>query len=236
MIGSRHAGRRGVAADAVIIGEPTGLAVCPVHKGQVCWRVTVHGTAAHSSRPELGTNAIVHMTRVIDALQAYGTAIASRPAHPLCGTGSVNPGVISGGTIASTVPDRCVLEFDRRVLPGEDRAAVEAEIRQVLDDIATAHGIRYELSTPTLDCPALDTPLDAPVVQALLDAHAAVRGTRPTPTAFPAATDAPHLGGAAVICGPGDLALAHTVHESVAIDEVVDAAELYLHAVRTLLS
>lgn len=229
MIGSRALGGD-TGADVAIVGEPTSLQVCPAHKGQVCVVVRTHGIAVHSSRPELGHNAIVDMARVVDALGAYSDELATRPPHPLCGLPRVNAGVIRGGTIASTVPDRCDLEIDRRTLPGETADQVLADLSAVVDRVAA--GMSWELVGPTLVCDPLDTPVVEPVVAAVLAAVSAEwPGAGDLPVAFPAATDAPNLGIPAVICGPGSLEQAHTVDEYVDEDQVVAAVGVYLRAV-----
>jgi acetylornithine deacetylase/succinyl-diaminopimelate desuccinylase family protein len=233
MMGSVAFAGHGPRADVAIIGEPTELAVCPAHKGQVCLVITTYGTAMHSSRPELGVNAIVAMAQVIDALGTYAYDLRLGESHPLCGVATTNPGVIHGGTIASTVPDVCRLEIDRRTLPGQTVALVMAELRALLEPLR-AGGLRYDLSEPTLLAHPLDTPLDHPLVAAVTAAATSVRGVPVKPTAFPAATDAPNLGIPAVICGPGSLSDAHTLHESVAIDDVVAATKIYLRSILRL--
>jgi acetylornithine deacetylase/succinyl-diaminopimelate desuccinylase family protein len=233
MTGSLVFGRRGPSADVAIIGEPTELAVCPAHKGQICLVITTYGKAMHSSRPELGVNAIVAMSQVIGALGTYADDLRIGETHPLCGTATTNPGVISGGTIASTVPDVCHLEIDRRTLPGQSVGIVIAELQELLEPLR-AEGLRFDISEPTLLAYPLDTPLDHPLVEAVTAAASTVRQVTVKPTAFSAATDAPNLGIPSVICGPGSLSDAHTLHESVAIDDVVAATKIYLRAILTL--
>lgn len=233
MLGSADFATTGPKAGVAIIGEPTELAVCSSHKGQICLVITTYGMAAHSSRPELGVNAIVAMSQVIEALQRYATALRSGPSHPLCGVATTNPGVISGGTIASTVPDVCRLELDRRTLPGQHLDLVKAELHALLRPLRE-NGLRYEISGPTIMSHPLDTPIDSAVVRAMTDAASAVRGSLVTAEAFPAATDAPNLGIPSVICGPGSLTDAHTLHEFVAIDDVVAAVKIYLRAILSL--
>jgi acetylornithine deacetylase/succinyl-diaminopimelate desuccinylase family protein len=230
MTGSLEFGRTGPRADVAIIGEPTELAVCPAHKGQICLVITTYGKAMHSSRPELGVNAIVAMAQVIEALEAYAYDLRLGESHPLCGVATTNPGVIHGGTIASTVPDVCHLEIDRRTLPGQTVELVLAELRALLEPLR-AEGLRFDISEPTLLSHPLDTPLDHPLVKAVAAAASAVMQVTVEPTAFPAATDAPNLGIPSVICGPGSLTDAHTLHESVAIDDVVAATKIYLRTI-----
>lgn len=233
MVGSEDFAAHGPCVDLAIIGEPSDLAVCRSHKGQICLVITTYGTAVHSSRPDLGVNAIVSMSRVIDALGRYAEQLGTGPSHPLCGVATTNPGVISGGTIASTVPDVCRLEIDRRTLPGQNLELVMAELHALLEPLRN-EGIHYTISEPTIMSQPLDTAVDSPVVTAMTAAARAVRGTAVSAEAFPAATDGPNLGVPTVICGPGSLTDAHTLHESVAVDDVVAAVKIYLRAVLAL--
>ena len=231
-LGSLHIGSEGPSADMAIVAEPSSLTLSPAHRGQVGLIIRTFGKAAHSSRPELGDNAILRMMQAIEALDPYADNLRSSPSHPLCGHGTHNLGVIHGGTIASMVPDLCELEVDRRILPGETYAQFVAEIEGLLAPVAAADpGFRYELSGPTWDLPPLDVPLDAPIVRLMEAAHEEVTGGSASVVAFPAATDAPNLGMPAVVYGPGAVDQAHTLDEFTTVDEIVTAAEVYLAAV-----
>jgi acetylornithine deacetylase/succinyl-diaminopimelate desuccinylase family protein len=233
MLGSLSFNDHGPQADVAIVGEPTELAVCPAHKGQICLEIITHGTAVHSSRPELGVNAIVAMTQVIQALGMYADNLRIGESHPLCGLGTTNPGVIRGGTIPSTVPDICHLQIDRRTLPGQTLELVMSELHALLEPLQ-ANGLRYEIGKPMYVAHPLDTPLDHPLVTAIVQATHEVTGIAVEPTAFPAATDAPNFAIPSVICGPGSITDAHTLHESVAIADVVAATRIYLRSVLLL--
>lgn len=227
MLGSSAFAGDGPVADFAIIAEPTSLVVCPAHKGQLGLTITTHGRSVHSSVPHEGVNAIAHMGRVLDALAGYGRELAARPPHPVCGTPTVSPGVIGGGDYVSQVPDHCELQVDRRFLAEESVESLYAELQAVLDPIADQDPtFRYELSEPTILCQALDTPVDHPLVAAAVDAVTAVRGSAHI-EGLAAATDAPHFGCPAVVCGPGALAQAHTLDEYVEIDQLVDAAVVF---------
>jgi len=229
MIGSRAFGGHGPGADCAIIGEPSDLAICRAHKGQVAFLIRAFGEAVHSSRPELGVNAIDAMARVIEALRDYTTALGTREAHPLCGHACAGPGVIRGGTEVSTVPDLCELEVDRRTLPGESCDDVLGEYRAMLDALAcSSPEARFEIAGPTLDIRPLDTPADSPVVRAVARARERILGDAGTIGAFVGGTDAPNLGIPTVVFGPGSVAQAHSTNEFVAVDDVVAAARVYL--------
>ena len=237
MIGSREIGLNGPMADQCIIGEPSDLAVCPAHKGQHGLFIRTFGKAVHSSIPEHGENAIERMARVVTALSDYNAELASREPHPLCGHGRYSPGVIRGGDLVSAVPDFCELEIDRRLLPGDSAKSVRQDIEKRLESLkADDPGFRYEISDPSWDIPANDVPLDSPVVRSLLESSQLLTGSPAQASAFSGATDAPHLGSPAVVCGPGSLVQAHSLNEYVEIEQLTRATQMYLHAVFDLLA
>jgi acetylornithine deacetylase len=237
MLGSKAIGREGPRADQGIIGEPTDLAICPANKGRVSTKIITRGVAAHSSVPEKGVNAIVRMARVIQAFEGYNDELLARTPHPLCGHGRFNPGVIRGGVQVNMVPDYCELEVDRRTLPGESVEQVYAELHERIARAAASDpDFRYEITEPTWLIAPNDISVEEPVVKALRAAHVAVFGRDPGVQAFVAGSDAPYMGFPTVVCGPGSIEQAHTTNEFVRLDQVVDAARIYLYAALRLLS
>ena len=122
---------RSVSADAAIVTEPTESRVAAAHKGFVWIEVDVPGRAAHGSRPQLGDDAIVKVGPMLTGLGALDEALGTRE-HPLLGRGSVHASEIAGGQELSSYPARCTLSLERRTLPGESAAGVEAEIAALL--------------------------------------------------------------------------------------------------------
>jgi acetylornithine deacetylase len=121
-----------VSADAAIVTEPTELELVVAHKGFVWQEVEVTGRAAHGSRPHLGVDAIVKAGPVLSALGELDVALGERT-HPLLGRGSVHASKIEGGEELSSYPARCVLGLERRTLPGETRADIDAELAALLE-------------------------------------------------------------------------------------------------------
>jgi len=236
MIGSTDAGRHGPHADYGIVGEPTELAICPSHKGELCLSLITHGRAAHSSMPENGINAVEAMGAVIAAFSDYNSELCQiADPHPLCGTGRFSMNVIRGGDFVSAIPSHCEMQVDRRYLPGEDAAKIIGEYRERLERVASQRtDFSYSIGEPSLDIRPLDVPLASPLVSVMTDAVTRTIGREPEITAFPGGTDAPNLGFPCVSCGPGSLAQAHTVNEFVAIDQMVQATSIYLDAVQAL--
>lgn len=224
----------GLHADAAIVAEPTELRVIVASKGVLRWKVEVTGKAAHSSKPQLGTNAITHMARLVLALEDYHRRLAEHP-HPLLGPATSNVGVIHGGVQVNFVPDRCEIEIDRRLLPGEHVDNVLADYQQMIDDLAaTDPGCSVWMHPPMLVDEALDTPTDSPVV-ALATKIASELGLDSSPAGVPFGSDASKLsrvGVPSLIFGPGSIDRAHAAIEYVEIDQVVQAAEFYREFIR----
>ncbi len=130
-VGSEAVARR-YSADAAIVAEPTEEHLAVAHRGFAWIELETRGVAAHGSRYDLGEDAIARMGEGLVRLSALDGEIRSRSPHRLLGTGSLHASLIEGGTELSTYPDRCVLQAERRTLPGETKADVAAEARGLL--------------------------------------------------------------------------------------------------------
>jgi acetylornithine deacetylase/succinyl-diaminopimelate desuccinylase-like protein len=123
---------RALRADAAVVTEPTELEIAVAHKGFVWAEIEVTGRAAHGSRPHLGVDAIVKAGPVLTAVGELDRALGERE-HPLVGRGSVHASVVSGGVELSSYPERCVIGLERRTIPGETAADIEAELEALLE-------------------------------------------------------------------------------------------------------
>jgi acetylornithine deacetylase len=123
---------RAVSADAAIVTEPTELEVAIAHKGFIWAELEVKGRAAHGSRPHLGVDAIVKAGPVLTAIGELDRALAARE-HPLVGRGSIHASTIAGGVELSSYPAECMIGVERRTIPGETAADVEAELEALLE-------------------------------------------------------------------------------------------------------
>jgi acetylornithine deacetylase/succinyl-diaminopimelate desuccinylase-like protein len=152
--------------------------------------------------------------------------------HPLVGRPTVNASLINGGSAPNVVPDRCEVDIDRRIVPGEtDAEEVRAPFLAVIDALRAEHpevDIDVALREWT---DAAEAPRDSEIARIATDAVAAVTGTRPRLVGFTGITDARFYINEAkiptVICGPGSLSVAHTADESVPVDELVAGARAY---------
>lgn len=215
----------GLTAHAAIVAEPTELRLVVASKGVLRWRIRVRGKAAHSSKPHLGVNAIEHMARVVLAISEDSTRLETKT-HPLTGPATCNVGVISGGVQVNFVPDECVIELDRRLLPGEKAADALTEYQGLLDEVAARHpGLIAEMEEPMLTDEGLDTPADAAPAR-LGGEILREMGLDGVPAGVPFGSDASKLsrqGVPSLVFGPGSIDRAHAAVEYVEIDEVLKA-------------
>jgi acetylornithine deacetylase len=194
-------------------------------KGVLRWRIRCRGKAAHSSKPELGVNAIVNMARLILALEEDREKLNSRH-HPLLGHPACNIGVIEGGRQVNFVPDFCTIEIDRRLLPGETIAGVLEHYQRLLDGHPELDAV---MEPPMLEDGPLETSREAKVVRCASEALARV-GLEPEPVGVPYGSDASKLGRAgipSVILGPGSIDQAHAAVEYVECGQVEQAEAFY---------
>ena len=128
------------AADAAIICEPTDLEIVIAHKGFAWIKIEIFGRAAHGSLPHRGIDAIVKAGKLLTAIEHHAETKLARKSHPLLGSPSIHASLIKGGTELSTYPDYCVLELERRNLPGENKHMVTEEIQSLLQGLRSRDG------------------------------------------------------------------------------------------------
>lgn len=226
-LGVQELVKRGVKADYAVVAEPTNLNIVHAHKGVVRWFLTVKGRSCHSSRPEQGENAIYRMATVLAGIERYAALLSKSVVDPLLGPATISVGIIEGGSSVNTVPDRCTIEIDRRVV-GQERP-LDCP-KQLLDYLRQDEKIEWPIEqTPCWIAEPSLLPIGADeVIGQLGKAIDSVRGSHkvhPVPFGTDAATIS-FSGIPSVVFGPGDIAQAHTCDEWVDLDEVEQAAEI----------
>lgn len=224
-------------ADGAVVGEPTANRLAIGHKGLEWLEIELEGRAAHGGTPEKGVNAIAAAGKFIGLLESELQPHLQARRHAILGPPTLNLGTIRGGDQPSTVAARCLLQLDRRTVPGETYHAITGELEALLKRVEHQFpGLRTAVRRAPggmggLVHVALVTPPESPLVGAAQEAFRQVRGAPSELMTFPAWTDGALLAGFAgiptVILGPGDLSLAHSPRESVAVDELAEAARLY---------
>ena len=216
---------------ACVVGEPTELRRVIAHKGIVRWRINVHGLSAHGATPELGRNAVYDAARVALALEEYAQEMAKQQPHPLLGHSTLNVGKVAGGHAVNIVPDKCILEVECRLLPGEDGQQKLQNCEQFLRE-RLAGSVQLDFEDPYLTDPPLETAPDAEVVAGLARSQQATLRLEREVAGANYGTDGSKLARAGiqtVVCGPGNIAQAHTANEFVEIEQVELATRMYRH-------
>jgi acetylornithine deacetylase/succinyl-diaminopimelate desuccinylase family protein len=152
--------------------------VITAHNGCLQMEVTVHGKMAHAAIPASGIDALQGATKILTALYAQNTLYQSITSkvegitHPY-----LNVGMIEGGTNTNVVPGRVTLKLDRRMIPEENPAEVEANLRQVITDAAAqAAGVTVDIKRILLANALKPLPGNKPLVDALQKHGSAVFG------------------------------------------------------------
>jgi acetylornithine deacetylase/succinyl-diaminopimelate desuccinylase family protein len=128
---------QGLTKPDLMIAAGFSYQVVTAHNGCLQMEVTVQGEMAHAAVPDTGTDALqgaVHILNALHALNAEYKQITSRVegiTHPY-----LNVGQISGGTNTNVMPGKVVFKLDRRMIPEENPAEVEASIRQTIEHAA----------------------------------------------------------------------------------------------------
>lgn len=225
--GAAHLGDT-LDADGYIVGEPTGLDVCPAARGNFGGHVHIHGESAHASNPAEGTNPLRALGPLLEALDRYDHRHGPGE-HELLGPPTLEATRIQSDGPLNQTPAKCAVGFDRRTVPPERVGAFVARLESYLDD-RLPDAYRFEVAAAYPDSPnpeAFATDTEAPLVRTL--AAASGGDVRP----FEAATDASYLAdnGPTVVFGPGVLAdeegpVAHAQREYVtssAVEAATDA-------------
>jgi len=227
--GSRALAAAGCKADLAIVGEPTRLRIATAHKGSLWLGLATRGKSAHSSRPDLGRNAVHEMARVVCLLETDYARLLRRRRHPLLGCATVSVGVIAGGTQPNIVPASCRITVDRRTLPGETEKSVRAEMSALFK----SRKLRVKMSNQKqAACRPMETDPRLPLVRQFL--RVAGRKKAAGVDYFCDAAVLAEGGIPSVVFGPGDIAQAHTADEWIARESLETAAALLLKFMRSL--
>ncbi|MBO0746024.1 MAG: ArgE/DapE family deacylase [Candidatus Dormibacteraeota bacterium] len=189
---------RHFTADGAIVTEPTHLDLVTAHKGFAWFDVLVRGRAAHGSRPDLGTDAIVKAGHVLVALERLQKRLETGPAHPRLGTGSVHASLIRGGQELSSYPAECRISIERRTIPGESAAAVRAELEEILAGVRAGDPAFDAEVVPGLVRSPFEVDVEQPVVRAVRGATKRQLAHDPAVRAEPYWTDCAILADAGI--------------------------------------
>lgn len=215
-------------ADLILVGEPTNLAVGTWHKGTTRFTIDAVGRSAHSSMPEAGDNAIMHMAEVLARIRGSIQPQLTATSVPGGETCKMSVGAISGGGPLNLVPHHCRIGIDVRRVPGQSTDDVLAVFDAELADLIAAGQVKR--NAPTIASPAFETSA-WPELTELMVATAREQGAgEAREIGLPFGTNANRIaryGAPTFIVGPGHIRHAHTDEEQIALAEVVQAAAYF---------
>jgi putative selenium metabolism hydrolase len=229
-----------IRPDFVVIGEPTKMLTYRGHKGRLEMKVTAKGKSAHAASNHLGDNAIYKLLPIIAGIRDLEPKLGD---HEFLGHGKITVSDLHVKTPSiNAVPDEAVIFIDRRMTFGETKEAVK---KQVEDLIPAEFKASVKLEELFYDEPsytgfvfpvdkyfpawALDA--DHPLVRAGQSARAQIGLPEAESGKWNFSTNGIYWAGKAGIpsigFGPGDEETAHTVLDSVSLEDMVKAAEFY---------
>ncbi len=230
----------GIKPDFVVIGEPTKMQVYRGHKGRIELKVTAKGVSAHAASNHVGINAIYLLLPVIEGIRDLEPKLGD---DPFLGHGKITVSDMKVQTPSiNAVPDEAVIYIDRRMTFGESKedaiAQVEALIPEESKDRVKVEALFYDEPSYTgfvfpvdkyFPAWALDEKHD--LVQAGLKAREAIGLESKPASKWAFSTNGIYWAGKANIpsigFGPGDEVTAHTVLDSVNLNDMVKATEFY---------
>jgi acetylornithine deacetylase/succinyl-diaminopimelate desuccinylase-like protein len=227
--------REGISTPDISIGAGFSYGVTEAHNGCLHLEIEVTGRSAHAAKPSTGIDALEAMTGILAALYAWRPTLESRTSKiPGIGAPQLTVGLISGGINTNVVPDRVTCRLDRRIVPDEDPADVETELRDLIAKAAAAFPQaklairRILLATPLTPLPG------GQALTKLLCAHASeIMGTPVIAGGVPLYTDARHYAAAGipvVLYGAGPRSIeeanAHRADERLPLADLHRATEV----------
>ncbi len=202
-----------------VIGEPTSLKPIHMHKGISMESVRLTGKAGHSSNPALGINALDGMYHVLGEVMQWREELQRRYRNPAFAVEvpTLNLGHIHGGDNPNRICGQCELQFDLRPLPGMEIETLRGELRERLDRLLQTSDLQWELVPVFEGIPAMETPRDAAIIQAMEQLTGVEAGAVAFGTEGPYLND---LGLQTVICGPGNIDQAHQPDEFLPLEHI----------------
>ncbi len=217
-----------VTADAAIVTEPTDLQLCRAHRGFIWYDVETIGRAAHGSRYDEGIDANMRMGRFLGLLDNLEQELRQRPEHPILGTPSLHAARLQGGSEVSIYAAHCLLQIERRTVPGETEPQITAELQTIIDQLADTDPTFKATVQPKFERDPFEIGPEAEIVNALenaIEGHLAQVSPHIGATFW---TDAAFFAAAGIetaLIGPIGGGL-HSKEEWVEIQSVVDLATI----------
>jgi acetylornithine deacetylase/succinyl-diaminopimelate desuccinylase-like protein len=234
---------QGLTRPDAVIAAGFSYSVVNAHNGCLHLEVAVTGKQAHAAMPESGVDALEASTAVLAALYGHRAELArTRSRVPGIVSPTLNVGLIKGGINTNVVPDQVVFRIDRRMIPEEDPAKVEADLRALIAAAAKARPqIKVDVRRTLLAMPLIPQP-GSERIAAAIQCHAKeILGVDVAVTGVPLYTDARHYaahGIPIVLYGAGPRSIleanAHNANENLRLNDLSAATKIVALAVAEL--
>jgi acetylornithine deacetylase/succinyl-diaminopimelate desuccinylase family protein len=225
--------------ESLVVGEQTNNQVAIAERVACGIDISILGKSAHGAMPWEGENAVLKAARAIAYMDDNLIPLLEARTHPYLPSPTLCICKIDGGQQWGVVPERCKIETDRRLIPGETREMAMEEIRQVLDEFAeNVEPLNFDLFSTGEVAANIDTPPDDPFVIEANQALEDLSGEKRSLTGYVQTSDGRWLakdGIPIIIFGPSEPAVAHSTNECVSIEQLHEATKfLTLLAIRRL--
>jgi len=237
---------KGLTKPDLLIAAGFSYQVVSAHNGCLQLEVTLHGLASHAAYPDTGVDALQAANALLGALYAHNAVLRGRRSkvegitHPY-----LNVGLIEGGSNTNVVPGKVTLKLDRRMIPEEDAAAVEAEVRALIGHSVAAHDarVKVEIRRMLLARALQPQTANAPLVAAIQRHAGELFGETPPVVGTPLYTDVRLYGARgvpSVIYGAGPRTVlesnAKRADEHLVLDDLRRATKVIARTLNELLS
>lgn len=237
--GTRSLIKNGISADAAIVGEPSEMEICIGHRGLEWFEFYFEGKSVHGGKQDSGINAISKANKFITNMEEKLIPKIKERKHPIIGNSSMNYGYIQGGTQPSTVPEGCILQVDRRWIPGESYQDIIREYSEIIHEIKKEDH-EFNCYFKVMDNSymekeiiheAMEIDENHPIIKIITDIGINILNRKPKKTSFPGWTDGGLLAYYAniptVVFAPGNIETAHSANEFIEIKDLYPATLIY---------
>lgn len=229
------------APSCVIVGEPTEMRIVGAHKGAIDWNIRVHGKAAHSSLPHLGSNAIHAAARIVQLVEQLAEEFSRSPAPDAelfdVPFATLSVGLIRGGSAPNVIASDCEFHIEARPLSAGDRTHIMERIDKLIENEVlpwlrrTAPDAKVTISEvdsipPLMRCAASDAEL---LVGKLIGSSNVEAVSYATEAGFFQSAGLP-----TVVFGPGSISQAHQPDEFISQDQFEAGGRFLAQLLRTL--
>jgi len=215
---------QGVKPGICLIGEPTMMKVVNAQKGCYVFHTILHGREVHSSETHRGVNTVMYGAELVNFIAGIAEERRRKP-DPLFTPPytSVHVGLMHGGTAVNIVPQQCEIRWEYRNVPGDDCSDILPRVQEFIDEklLPRMQEVHPEASVTTTQVAGVPGvhPEEEGAAEALIkrlaqqnSVHSVAYGTEGG--LFQEA------GMSTVICGPGDIGVAHQPNEFIDIEQI----------------